>query len=188
MNAKYQITTYCHHILEEYIQEGDVCIDATAGNGNDTVFLCEKVGKMGKVYAFDIQKQALEQTKQSLEEHGYLDRAKLILDGHQNMPDYVETEVSTIIFNFGYLPGGDHSIATKCDTSLSAIEKGLKLLKKGGVMNLCVYSGKETGYEEKEAILSYLKTLDSKKWLVIVHDFFNRRNDPPLPVFIIRLR
>ena len=75
-----------------------------------------------------------------------------------------------------------------CDIGGTAIESALNLLKKGGIINLCIYSGGDTGYEEKEAILNYLKTLDSKKWLVIVNSYFNRKNDPPLPVFIYRLK
>ena len=99
-----------------------------------------------------------------------------------------EDSVSCIMFNFGYLPGGDHSKATKAASSLAAIETGLKLLKKRGLMSLCIYSGGDTGYEEKEALLSYLKELDSKKWLVLVNSYYNRKNDPPLPVFVIRLK
>ena len=104
------------------------------------------------------------------------------------MQTYVKEEVKAITFNFGYLPGSDHKIATHPSTSLAAIESALNLLKKGGIINLCIYSGGDTGYEEKEAILNYLKTLDSKKWLVIVNSYFNRKNDPPLPVFIYRLK
>lgn len=188
MKNRFQITEFCHHFMEDYIKEGDCCIDATAGNGNDTEFLCKMVGESGKIYAFDIQEMAIENTKRRLEEEGLLQRAELILDGHEKMAQYVKEEVSVVVFNFGYLPGGDHSISTKSSTSLQAIEQALGLLKVGGVMNLCIYSGKDTGYEEKEALLSYLKELDSKRWLVIVSSYFNRKNDPPLPVFIIRLK
>ena len=140
------------------------------------------------MYAFDIQEAAIEATNKRLQEEGLRDRAELILDGHEKMTEYVKSEVDTIVFNFGYLPGGDHSIATNKSTSIQAIEAGLSLLKKGGLMNLCIYSGGDTGYEEKDAILSYLKELDSKKWLVIVNTYYNRKNDPPIPVFIIRNR
>lgn len=185
---KFQITEYCHHILEEYIEEGDICIDATAGNGGDTEFLCQKVGETGNVYAFDVQEMAIAHTRERLEKANLSTRAKLIQDGHEKMQTYVKEEAKAIIFNFGYLPGGDHKIATRAATSLTAIESALNLLKKGGIINLCIYSGGDTGYEEKEAILNYLKTLDSKKWLVIVNSYFNRKNDPPLPVFIYRLK
>lgn len=188
MRNRFQITEFCHHFMKEYINEGDLCIDATAGNGNDTEFLCRMVGESGKVYAFDIQEAAIENTRKRLEEQKLSERAELILDGHEKMAEYVKEEAAAIVFNFGYLPGGDHAIATKSSTSLQAMEAALGLLKVGGVMNLCIYSGKDTGYEEKEAILSYLKELDSKKWLVIVSSYFNRKNDPPLPVFVIRLK
>ena len=188
MRNKFQITEFCHHFLEEYIGENDVCIDATAGNGNDTEFLCRKVGKNGRVYAFDVQEAAINHTRERLQAAGFLERAHLILDGHEHMSRHVKEEVSAVLFNFGYLPGGDHRIATKKVTSLAAVEEGLKLLKVGGIMNLCIYSGGDTGYEERDALLAYLKELDTKKWLVIVSSYFNRRNDPPLPVFVVRLK
>lgn len=188
MRKRFQITEYCHHFLEEFLQEGDVCVDATAGNGNDTEFLCRNVGDHGKVYAFDIQKDAIEHTKARLDEAGMSERAVLIQDGHEKMLDYVQEEVSVIVFNFGYLPGGDHAIATHSETSIRAIEAGLSSLKVNGIMNLCIYSGGDTGYEERDVILSYIKELDSKKWLVIMSNYYNRKNDPPIPVFIIRMK
>ena len=81
----YQITEYCHRMIKEHIKEGDCCVDATAGNGNDTEFLCRLTGADGKVYAFDIQKAAVEHTKKRLEEAGLTERAKVILDGHEHM-------------------------------------------------------------------------------------------------------
>lgn len=74
--------------------------------------------------------------------------------------------VSCVVFNFGYLPGGAHDLATKAQTSLEAVEQSLELLKKGGIISLCIYSGKDSGFEEKEALMEYLKGLDSKNiWL-----------------------
>ena len=92
-----------------------------------------------------------------------------------------------MVFNLGYLPGGDHAVATKADTTLRAAEQALELLKPGGVVSLCIYSGGDTGYEERDTLLSWLRELDPRRWLVIVNCYYNRRNDPPLPVFIIRL-
>ncbi len=188
MGKQYQITEFCHHFLKDYIQKNDCCIDATAGNGYDTEFLCRMVGEHGKVYAFDIQEEAVTNTRRRLEQAGLSDRAVLICGGHERMLEYVREEVAVIVFNFGYLPGGDHRIATRAETSLPAVRQGLELLKVGGVMNLCIYSGGDTGYEERDALLAFVKGLDTKKWLVIVSSYYNRKNDPPLPVFIIRLR
>ncbi len=183
----YQITQWCHHFMEEHVKPGDVCVDATAGNGNDTEKLCSLVGENGKVYAFDIQKEALVNTEKRLNEKGLLKRALLILDGHEKMAKYVKVEVSCIVFNFGYLPGGDHSLATKAKTSILAIEEGLKLLQKKGLMSLCIYSGGDSGFEERDAILDYLNHLDTKKYLVIVSQYYNRPNHPPIPVMIVKL-
>ena len=103
------------------------------------------------------------------------------------MDEYAKEEsVDVICFNFGYLPGGDHAIATKTQTSLEAIEKGLDLLKHGGMMSLCIYSGGDTGFEEKDAILRYIKELNPKRYTVIVNEYYNRENNPPIPVFIFK--
>ena len=185
---KYQITEWCLRFIREHVKEGDICIDATAGNGNDTLALCQLVGESGKVYAFDIQEQAVLNTKKRLADHGVENRAEVLLESHTNMNQYVEADsVSCITFNFGYLPGGDHNLATKKESSIAAIHEGLRLLKKGGMMSLCIYSGGDSGFEERDAILEELKQLDGKKYLVIVSQYFNRPNNPPIPAMIIKL-
>ncbi|WP_461818081.1 tRNA 5-(aminomethyl)-2-thiouridylate-methyltransferase MnmM [Faecalimonas sp.] len=184
---KYQITEWCHHFIKEHVKSGGICIDATAGNGNDTLLLAELVGESGKVYAFDIQEQALKKTRERLEEKGLENRVELVLDSHAEMGERIWEEVSCIVFNFGYLPGGNHFLSTKKESSIKAIEIGLSLLKKGGLMSLCIYSGGDSGFEEKDGILQYLHTLDSKKYLVIVSQYYNRPNNPPIPAMIIKL-
>jgi len=183
----YQITEFCHHFIRRHVSKGDICVDATAGNGNDTEFLCRLVGESGKVYAFDIQEDAINHTNERLTAAGL--QAELILDGHEKMEQYVsEAEaVACVVFNFGYLPGGDHELATKAETSIQAIEAGLHLLRRGGLMSLCIYSGGDSGFDEKTAILEYLKTLDGKKYLVVASDYYNRPNNPPMPVQIVKL-
>ena len=112
----------------------------------------------------------------------------MIKDSHTNIGQYVEAEnVSCIVFNFGYLPGGDHALATQKDTSIEAIYAGLDLLKKGGMMSLCIYSGGDSGFEERDAILEEIKKLDSKRYLVIMSSYYNRPNNPPIPVFIMKV-
>ena len=145
-------------------------MDATAGNGNDTEFLCRICGENGRVYAFDIQAEAIANTEERLKRCGLEKRAVLIRDGHERMGEYVKESVSAIVFNFGYLPGMDHSIATKPNTSVRAIEEGLKLLRPDGVMSLCIYSGRDSGYEERDAILSYLMELDMKLSLIHISE------------------
>lgn len=111
----------------------------------------------------------------------------MILDSHTQMEQYVKPDsVDGIYFNFGYLPGGDHELATKADTSVQAVETGMRLLKPGGVMALCIYSGGDTGFEEKNQILDFLRKLDSRKYIVIVNHYYNRENNPPIPAFVVK--
>lgn len=176
-----------HRFIKSHVCPGDLCIDATAGRGNDTAFLCELVGPAGRVMAFDIQPEAIESTRLLLEARSLSDRASLILDSHANLAQYAGAgTVSCITFNFGYLPGGNHQIATQAASSIAAIEAGLRLLKDGGVMSLCIYYGGDTGFEEKNALLAYLKTIDSKQFTVLVTEFANRPNNPPIPVFLLK--
>ena len=186
--GKYQITEWCHQFIRHHVKEGDLCIDATAGNGNDTQLLCELVGDAGKVFAFDIQETAVENTRVRLEKCGLSERAVIRKESHVNMAQSIKAgSVSCIVFNFGYLPGGDHKIATRKDTSIVAIHEGLRLLKKGGMMSLCIYSGGDSGFEEQSAILAELKKLDGKQYLVIVSTYYNRPNHPPIPALIFKL-
>lgn len=182
----FQITEFIHRFVCEHVEPGDICIDATAGRGNDTLFLCQLTGAKGEVMAFDIQADAIEETARLLAEHRCM--AELVLDSHENMADYMsEGSAACIMFNFGYLPGGDHAIETKAQTSIRAIQAGLSILRKGGIMTLCLYGGSDVQREEKDAILAMLRELDPKQYLVITADYYNRPNHPPLPVFVHKL-
>ncbi len=174
-----------HKFIYEHVKLGAFCIDATAGRGRDTLFLCNLAGDHGKVLAFDIQEEAISSTKELLEKNQKT--ATVILDSHSNIDQYAKKgTVDAIMFNFGWLPGGDHTKFSHGDTSCTAIEKGLEILKPGGVMSLCIYCGKETGFEEKETLLAFLKTLDQKKYSVLLTDYINRAGNPPIAVFITK--
>lgn len=176
-----------HQFLREHIKPGSFCIDATAGRGHDTAFLCHLVGEHGHVLAFDIQKEAIDSTHDRLCAEEIRNRAQLILDSHSNMQRYAKPQsADAIVFNFGYLPGGDHHLFTTAKTSIPAIEQGLDILKPGGVMSLCIYYGKDSGYEERDALLEYLKTINQDIYTVLVTHFQNRRGDPPIPAFILK--
>lgn len=193
MSKQSQITHWYHEIIRSQAEREGFYIDATMGRGNDTKLLCELAKDQGRILAFDIQKEALEETEKMLKGYEigrkmYEDgRIQLILDGHEHMEMYAKSETADVIcFNFGYLPGGDHRIATKVETSVEAIKKGLKILKRGGMMSLCIYSGGDTGFEEKVAILEYLRSLPAREYTVIQNTYFNRGNNPPMPVFIFK--
>lgn len=181
-------TEFCSIFIRQQVKQGDICIDATAGRGHDTLLLSFLCGKSGRVYAFDLQEDALTSAAGLLKEQGAPDNVTLLHDSHTNMDQYVQPgTVSCIVFNLGYLPGGDHSIATRASTTLPALAKAFGLLKTGGLLSVCIYSGKDSGFEEKDAVLSFLENLDPRKFLVIRSDFLNRPSNPPIPVIVIRL-
>ena len=142
-------------------------------------------GEAGRVLAFDVQEDAVRQTNELLAREGK--HAEVHLDSHAHMENYAAPEsVDCIVFNFGRLPGGDPHIFTHADSSIEAVNAGLRLLKPGGVMALAIYYGGENGYGERDALLAHLKTLDDRKYSVLVCDWANRRNDPPIPAFIFK--
>lgn len=172
-----------HDFLRRQVKSGAFCIDATAGKGRDTALLCRLAGPEGHVLAFDVQEEAVAQTRALLDAEGLT--AEVVLDSHANMARYAAPEsVDCIVFNFGRLPGGDPKIFTTAASSLPAIDAGLNLLRSGGVMALALYYGKENGYDEKNAILAHLKSLNDRVFTVLACDWLNRKHDPPLPIFI----
>ena len=175
--------TVVHDLLRRQVRTGAFCIDATAGRGRDTALLCRLAGPAGRVLAFDIQPDAIRQTRELLAAEGL--RAEVVQDSHANMAQYAAPgTVDCIVFNFGRLPGGDPHIFTTAATSLPAIDAGLALLRPGGVMALALYYGKENGYAERDAVLAHLHALDDRRFTVLACDWLNRRNDPPLPIFV----
>lgn len=176
-----------HWMMAERIKPGDLCIDATAGKGRDTLFLCSLVGETGRVLAMDVQADAVAQTTALLTEQGCVDRVQVVQDCHSRMGAYAQPEsVDGIMFNFGWLPGGDHNLFSGPDTSIAAVKAGLELLKPGGVMTLCIYHGRNNGTAERDALLAFLPTIDNRRYTVIKGDFINRTGDIPIPVCIIK--
>ena len=176
-----------HEFLKQHVAPGAFCIDATAGKGRDTALLCRLAGENGRVLAFDIQPDAIAQTKALLSSECLT--AEVILDSHARMEQYAARETADcVVFNFGRLPGGDPSVFTRAESSVAAIDAGLRLLKPGGVMAIALYYGKENGYGERDAILEHLKTLDDRRFSVLCCGWVNRRNDPPMPIFIWKER
>ncbi|MFS0574806.1 class I SAM-dependent methyltransferase [Sporosarcina sp. 179-K 3D1 HS] len=183
----HRVLPFAKRLLAETILPGETVVDATAGNGNDTLFLAEQVGEEGHVFAFDIQQAALDATKKRLS--GLNNRVSLILDSHANVSEYVEGPVGGAIFNLGYLPySEDLSVITKPKTTIEAIHQLLGMLKKGGIIAVSVYEGHEGGKEERDALLAYVKTLHQADVHVIRYELLNQRNNPPFLIAFEKLR
>lgn len=171
-----------HQFLAEVITKEDVVVDATMGNGHDTVFLAQLAGQ---VYAFDIQEQALANTQEKLEKLG-LQHVQLILDGHQHVDQYVET-LKAAIFNLGYLPSADKSVITLPATTIEAMEKICDRLQKGGRMAMMIYYGHEGGDIERDAVLDFVGQLPQKEYTATIYRTLNQVNQPPFLVMIEKL-
>ena len=167
-------------ILLEALREGDTAVDATLGNGHDTELLCRLVGPAGRVYCFDMQQEAVESTARRLEAAGLRDRAVLFRLGHEHMKEQVPAPVDAVVFNLGWLPGGDHGITTRVETTLSAIRQALTLLRPQGVLLVCVYPGHPEGQREKEAVLQLLSSLSPRDFNVLSQEFLNAGPGAPL--------
>lgn len=178
------ILTCAHTLLKESLKEGDTAIDATCGNGNDTLFLSQTVGPSGKVYGFDIQEQAIKKTKEKLQENDR-QNVSLIQDSHGKIPDYIKEDLfGGAIFNLGYLPKSDKTIITKPHSTLAAVEAILDKLKTGGLVILVIYYGHAGGIEEKEVVLSYTSQLNQKEYQVLQYKFINQQNHAPFLIAI----
>ena len=168
-----------HQMLSKTIKSGDVVVDATMGNGWDTAFLA---GLTDKVYAFDVQKEALVSTQALLQEKKL--EAKLILDGHESIDKYVKDSVKAAIFNLGYLPRADKSVITQPSTTLRALDiLKEKLLPHGQIM-LVVYYGHEGGQSEKDAVLAWASELPQAQWHVMKYEPLNQIHTPPFLICI----
>ncbi|WP_049528638.1 tRNA (mnm(5)s(2)U34)-methyltransferase [Streptococcus pseudopneumoniae] len=171
-----------HDFLAQVITQEDIVVDATMGNGHDTLFLA-KLAK--QVYAFDIQEQALEKTSQRLQEAG-LTNAELILQGHETVDQFV-TEVKVAIFNLGYLPSADKSIITQPQTTIESLDKLCQMLIKGGRIAIMIYYGHEGGDIERDAVLDFVSQLPQQEYTATIYRTLNQINNPPFLVMIEKL-
>ena len=171
-----------HDFLAQVITKDDVVVDATMGNGHDTLFLA-KLAK--QVYAFDIQEQALQKTSKRIQEAG-LTNVDLILQGHETVDQFV-TEVKAAIFNLGYLPSADKSIITQPQTTLEALEKLCQMLIKGGRIAIMIYYGHEGGDIERDAVLDFVSQLPQQEYTATIYRTLNQINNPPFLVMIEKL-
>ena len=155
-----------HQFIKSALTAGDVAIDATLGNGYDTLFLAHCVGDRGHVYGFDVQIQAIQATRQRLMAHDLLERVSLNHACHSQMETYVNGAVKAIMFNLGYLPGADKHLITRVETTLRAVAAGCRLLAKEGVMTVLAYPGHPGGDLEADELQLWVNSLDVRSFQV----------------------
>ena len=187
-NERYVLRN-ARHLAADYmmrtIREGDVVVDATMGNGKDTLFLCELVGETGHVFAFDVQAEAVERTRERVRDAGFESRTTLLLAGHETMGEHIAQPVQAVMFNLGWLPGAEHIVTKKPDTTLRAVSAALDLIAPGGIVTVCVYPGHEEGTRELEALKTYVSQLSVRTFNVLYHSFVNASSQTP-QLFLIQ--
>lgn len=178
---------FARELISRNLKAGGYAVDATCGNGHDTLFLAELVGRDGSVLAFDIQPQAINATRQRLAANGLLERVKIIEASHTKIADYSQTAFDAVMFNLGYLPHGDHSIVTKPESTVAALHFAAEQLNKGGIITVLVYTGHEGGKEEGEKVREFSSALPQQLFTVLEYRLLNQQNNPPFLLAITRL-
>ena len=183
-----RILPFAKKLLEKAVSSGAVVVDATLGNGHDTLFLANLVGENGRVYGFDVQEDAIRTSTERLKEHGISDRVTIFHSGHELLSALIPFEhhgkITAAIFNLGYLPGSDKSVVTKPETTISAIEQLLTIMAPEGIIILVIYHGHEEGAIERDALIRYCQEMDQKRAHVLQYRFINQQNNPPFIVAI----
>lgn len=177
-----------HYLLYDKAANANQVIDATAGNGKDTLFLARYTSPSCKVLAFDIQKQALINAEQLLRSHNLERKVQFINDSHVRIADYCLPPVDIIMYNLGYLPGGEHTITTLTETTLAAVQASLNLLAPGGLISIAAYLGHSEGQREADALKRYLETIPQTEYSVACWQMVNQINRPPILYVIEKLR
>ena len=171
------------HFIMEHLAPGDIAVDFTMGNGNDTLFLSKAVGESGRVYAFDIQEEALTSTREHLIANGAPENYTLICASHHRVKEFVNEPIKAGMFNLGYLPrSGKKAVTTMRETTMPAVEAALELLAPDGVLIVAIYPGHEEGALEGEMLREYFKTTSRFQ---ICPSEFRILNSPTSPYFFL---
>jgi predicted methyltransferase len=181
------LVNVAHDLLAERLQPGDAVIDATVGNGHDTIFLAQLVGPAGKVFGFDIQSSALQSTLEKCRQAQLQDRVILIQASHAEMPEHIPKDlhgkINAIMFNLGYLPGGDKTIITQTDSTLTALDSAIHLLSPSGILTLLAYPGHQGGDQETAQVTHWSEQLD--KACFNIDTFYNSAHKDSAPRLLV---
>ena len=183
-----------HKHWKTLIKPGDTVIDATCGNGHDTLVLAKLAltAKSGALFALDLQPVAIGSCRQMLINKlpkGVFNKINFCEGCHSKFPDELQFQsVKMIAYNLGYLPGGDKSMTTTADTTLKSIKEAQNLIQDGGLISITCYPGHTAGMEEEEEIIKFTSSLDPKTWSCCHHRWTNRRIAPSLLLIQKRMK
>lgn len=173
-------TELAHLLLGDMIRKGDTVIDATCGNGHDTIFLAALVGEQGKVVAYDIQEAAIRETEALAKHAGFDERITIHQKSHALMAEDLKSEsVRVVAFNLGYLPGEDHSVTTVAEETLKGLEAAAHVITPEGGLSVVCYPGHEAGAIEAEAVEKWFSELPNQGWRVAKYAMLGTQKPAP---------
>lgn len=162
------LVNVAHDLIGDILGPGDIAIDATVGNGHDTVFLAEKISPSGHVYGFDIQQAAIDSTRDKFRQTHTSDCLTLIHASHADMGEKIPVQfhgkIRVIMFNLGYLPGGDKSVITRTGSTLTALAIASRILASNGIITLLAYPGHQGGDLETDQVEKWCGQLDTTQF------------------------
>lgn len=182
------LTKQTHLLLKPLLNPGDIAIDATCGNGHDTLFLAQNIAPSGHVYSFDIQQTAIDASSKRIQQAGFEANVTLFHAGHQFMREHIPKKhhghIKAVMFNLGYLPRSDKKIITRSETTLTALNAALSLLVDSGILTILAYPGHNGGDEETLAVENWCNTVNNDFEIEIINSPNHHSESPRL--FVIR--
>ncbi len=187
------LLSFVQSAVASCLRQGDMAVDATAGNGHDTLFLSRQVGADGLVLGFDVQEDALRSTRKRLVQSKAAENVRLIHQGHEHLAEHLESlrsiglaarPLRAVMFNLGYLPGSDKTLVTRPETSVPALDQALQALDRGGICSVMLYTGHAGGMAEAQAIMRQAATLDFKTFRCLRSEFCNKPGSPIVSLLI----
>lgn len=179
-------TALAHRLVEGLLEDGALAIDATAGNGHDTLFLAERVGESGRVLAFDVQAAAIEAARARVSAAGWAERVGFLTVSHAQMADHAAAgSVAVVMFNLGYLPGENHDLTTCAESTLVALDAAVRVLRPGGGLSVVSYPGHPAGAAEAEAVAEWFCRLAESGWRVARYGAVGTRRPAPFLLFAV---
>ena len=180
-----RLVEHAKKFISDSISKGSICIDLTCGNGLDTLFLCKITGESGKVYSFDLQPEAVAITKALISRTQRIASCEISQACHSQfssrIPFFCKGNVSAVMMNLGYLPGGDHQTTTSPEITEKALSSVYKWLRPDGVISVIAYRGHPGGKLEDSVVQ---KLITNNRWNCRV-ELGNKKETSPI-LYMIR--
>lgn len=183
-------TFWVQEILKPYVEKARILVDGTAGNGWDTLYLVKYSSKEARIFSFDIQPDAIENTRNLIEKDNLegLKKVNFVCENHKNFQEHIKNPIDVAMMNLGYLPNGKKFLTTHVEDSFETIIQLMFKLKLHGAMSITCYPGHPEGKIEYEVISDFLATISSQDFQIMRIEKWNHIAEPPIAFLIERIK